>query len=500
MQDELELKEAIDYIKAFGCFPPQYFLLSGLKVTTVTKAGPQFVIEIVTDDNIGDLLQANLTEEITYSEKMLASLEDLKLQSQYEIAKGEINDHLNMLEKISKKRHPPPSHLLNYRNELERLKYVRERLSVRPTSLSARPTSLSGGGGANEFLKNIKNFLLMKRLRSTRVQPRVQPHVQSLSREEAAAAQPVTLTPVISIEEPPTQTERQTQVRAQVRQQVRAQVRAQPIKPKIVFTFVVSKEFFAIEQPYNEIAIGRLEVPPPLRYCLQEVITPGTDDEQKMYELNLFDSKDLLEKTLNGEASKYLLSLAEPRVQHTLDNGRVRTVFNTATNTVAIITAKPLFEVCKDADNPKKLYLFDNDFVNGQKRYKIYSLHLGDPTGKPCSIDLQVKNVPISGKPKYIINAISDSGDYDDDDDFKKLIMIKDRSGKYVNSSFINRINYNLNADTYEEPTIRGGAAKNKVRVLGRLRNVHMKGRTKYVMYKKELIKLADAKKLEKKR
>lgn len=43
-----------------------------------------------------------------------------------------------------------------------------------------------------------------------------------------------------------------------------------------------------------------------------------------------------------------------------------------------------------------------------------------------------------------------------------------------------------------------GGA--NKIHILGRLRNIHLKGRTKYVTYKKELIKLADAKKLDKKK
>lgn len=45
-----------------------------------------------------------------------------------------------------------------------------------------------------------------------------------------------------------------------------------------------------------------------------------------------------------------------------------------------------------------------------------------------------------------------------------------------------------------------GGAngGKGKIRILGRYRNIHVRGRTKYITYKKELMKLSDAKKLDK--
>lgn len=51
-----------------------------------------------------------------------------------------------------------------------------------------------------------------------------------------------------------------------------------------------------------------------------------------------------------------------------------------------------------------------------------------------------------------------------------------------------------------QQPPPRGGGDVTKVHVLGRSRKIHKQGRIKYVMYKKELIKLSDAKKLDRKK
>ena len=59
-------------------------------------------------------------------------------------------------------------------------------------------------------------------------------------------------------------------------------------------------------------------------------------------------------------------------------------------------------------------------------------------------------------------------------------------------------LNLTLNK-AFVPPGYQGGNKSFTVHVLGRLRRIHKQGRTQYVTYKKELIKLSDAKKLEKK-
>jgi hypothetical protein len=143
-----------------------------------------------------------------------------------------------------------------------------------------------------------------------------------------------------------------------------------------------------------------------------------------------------------------------PLVQHQINIEDIRTVFNVNGSLNAFITQTSFFpDVCKDNTH---LYVFTSDDT------------IADFS--PASYDAK----------EYI------------------SILKADLAGTTTYSFLVQR-DIDKILEKVSTINIHGGsAATNKVNVLGRLRNIHIKDKTKHVMYKKELIKLSDAKKLEK--
>lgn len=94
----------------------------------------------------------------------------------------------------------------------------------------------------------------------------------------------------------------------------------------------------------------------------------------------------------------------------------------------------------------------------------------------------------------YLVYSINEQEDENDNNDYKLTI---DKENEKMVITFINNTGITL-LDYKTEFKGVGGSSKEYVSILGRKRLVKKQGRTKYITYKGELIKLSEAKKLAK--
>lgn len=140
-----------------------------------------------------------------------------------------------------------------------------------------------------------------------------------------------------------------------------------------------------------------------------------------------------------------------------------------------------LFDVGHDV---KSLYLVGHSVCASANIWYSYKFeNITDPTGKYLTMSFAENKFSIEATDSLTYRRY-----FENNEIIKDYLFL-------VFKSFVKP-----NVDSAEESFVSLDGGSNHIYILGRKRKIHLQGRTKYVTYNKELIKLSEAKKLDKQR